>query len=252
METKKSLVVTITSVKGGTGKTTNTLNLAGIYSNMKKKVLIIDLDLYSGDIACILNLNNDKDIYDIFEDLTNNNFKNIDNYLNKYNEYIDVLCAPKDPRFANRISSTIINFIISKVSKKYDVILIDTNHFLNSINLTAYDRSDTILYILKNDLMNLKSMKTFVSIYSNMEKNNYKILLYEALNKNKGPYNCNDIRNVIKHDIDYVIPNSLNIKNINQEIIKGNVLTLNKSHNKYINIYEKIATSLLKEVTHEK
>ena len=39
-------IITISSVKGGVGKTTLTINLAGLYFLMKKKVLIIDLDLY--------------------------------------------------------------------------------------------------------------------------------------------------------------------------------------------------------------
>lgn len=255
MEARKTITISITSVKGGTGKTINTLNLAGIYSKMQKKVLIIDLDLYSGDIAAILNLNNTKDIYNIFEDLNNNNFNEIDNYMTKYNDYIDVLCAPNDPRFANRINGSIVNFILSKVSKKYDVILIDTNHFLNSINLTAFDRSTEIIYILKNDLMNLKSMKTMVSIYSNMNRDNYKILLYDAINRNKGAYSNMDIRNVIKHELDYIIPNSFYIKNINQEILKGNILTLSNisnHHAKTMNIYKNIANNLLEKVKYEK
>ena len=39
-------IITISSVKGGVGKTTMTLNLAGIYCELNKRVLIIDLDLY--------------------------------------------------------------------------------------------------------------------------------------------------------------------------------------------------------------
>ena len=37
-------VITVSSVKGGVGKTTMVLNLAGIYCGLNKKVLIIDLD----------------------------------------------------------------------------------------------------------------------------------------------------------------------------------------------------------------
>ena len=65
-------IITITSRKGGVGKTTTLLNLAGIYSNLEKKVLIIDLDLYSSSISVSLNLKKDKTIYNMVLDITNN------------------------------------------------------------------------------------------------------------------------------------------------------------------------------------
>ena len=56
MAIPKAKIITIASVKGGTGKTTTVLNLAGTYSIMKKKTLILDFDLYSGGIALSLNI----------------------------------------------------------------------------------------------------------------------------------------------------------------------------------------------------
>ena len=76
MALNKAKVYTVTSVKGGVGKTTTLLNLAGVCANLGKKVLIIDLDLYSGDIASILNINYNNDIYNLFEDINNNKFDN--------------------------------------------------------------------------------------------------------------------------------------------------------------------------------
>ena len=255
LKINKALILTVTSVKGGTGKTTNVLNLAGIYSNMKKRVLIIDLDLYSGDIAAILNINNSKDIYNLYEDFNNNNFKGFEDYIVKYNKYIEVLAAPNDPRFASKIDSRLVNLILYKLANTYDVILIDTNHFLNAINLTVFDRSDQILYVLGNDLMNLKNMKTMVAIFNNMNKNNYKILLYEACGKHKPYFSTLDIKNVIKKDIDYIIPNSFYIKHIEKYIMEGQILTLSNvrdSHRKVINVYENMAKSLLEQVNYEK
>lgn len=255
MQIKKSLIISVTSVKGGTGKTINVLNLAGTYSLMKKKTLIIDLDLYSGDIAAILNLDNDKSIYNIFEDLNNNNFSSIEDYIYHYNEYIDVICAPKDPRYANKVNSKILGVILSKTTNIYDVILIDTNHFLNSLNLTAFDKSSEIVYVLNNNLMNLKSMKTMVSIFNNMNKNNYKILLYQANSKNRKVFSNMDIKNVIRCDIDYVIPNSFYIKNIHQIIMKGQIPILSSSmytHRKEVNYYKEMANDLMKQVRYEK
>ena len=51
MAINKAKVLTITSVRGGTGKTTTALNLAGLLSLKKEKTLLIDLDLYESAIG---------------------------------------------------------------------------------------------------------------------------------------------------------------------------------------------------------
>ena len=45
MKIKKGKSLCFFSAKGGVGKTTNLLNLAGILEQFDKKVLIIDMDL---------------------------------------------------------------------------------------------------------------------------------------------------------------------------------------------------------------
>ena len=84
MAITKGKIITVTSVKGGVGKTTFLLGLANVYKNMNKKVLIIDNDLYSGDIESILNIESKKDVYVLFEDITNNNFYEISDYITHY------------------------------------------------------------------------------------------------------------------------------------------------------------------------
>ena len=251
MALNKAKVITVTSVKGGVGKTTTVLNLAGVCSKLEKKVLIIDLDLYSGDIASSLNLNYNSDIYTLFEDVNNNKFENLDNYITSYNDNIKVLAAPKDPRFARTITSKTLNFILYKASMKFDIILIDTNHILTDINLFAYDFSDQILYLISNDSMNLKNMKTFVSILNDMNKTNYKIILNESISKYKNYYNKYDIKNVINKNVNYIIPSNFFIKNIDKYIIEGKILTLEnnivKKNKSAMKIYNLIINDILKE-----
>lgn len=251
MSLNKAKVFTVTSVKGGVGKTTTLLNMAGIYSRLGKKVLIVDLDLYSGDIASILNINYKNDIYNLFEDINNNKFNNLDDYMVEYNSNIKVLVAPKDPRFGRKINSKVLNIILYKASMKFDVILIDSNHILTDINLFALEYSDQILYVINNDSMNLKNMKSMVSILNEMNRTNYKIILNESNDRNKDYYNKYDIKNIINKNVNYILPSSFYIKNIDKYIIEGKILTLNdgiyKKYKSAMKIYNLICTDLLKE-----
>ena len=74
MKLKKGKSLCFFSAKGGVGKTVNLINLAGIFQQLDKKVLIIDLDLYSGGIALALDRSYKKDIYNFCDDYNNNRY----------------------------------------------------------------------------------------------------------------------------------------------------------------------------------
>lgn len=251
MAINKGKVIAVSSVKGGVGKTTTLLNLAGTYSLMGKKVLIMDLDLYTGAIAPSLNLEITSDIYKLVDDLMNNRFDFVDSYVLKFNDNIDVLAAPKDPRYASKIGSKYIKIILARALMKYDVILVDTNHALDEKNLVVLDNSDWALFVINNDMLNLKNMKSLVSIYKDLNKDNYKIILNNSINKNRDYFGNYDIKNIIKADIDYLIPDSFNVKNIDKYTIDGEILLLNKniraSHKNILKIFDKIAQDLIEE-----
>ncbi len=216
-------VITITSMKGGVGKTISALLFAAILKKQKKKVLIIDLDLYNGDIAFGLNLNVKESIYNLCDDIANNRYKNdSQNYIVNYDEYIDVLAAPKDPRQAPKIDRKYVEMIIRKFINKYDVILIDTNHILTVNNMIAFECSDAIVNIFSNDAFDLKATKNFVSICENIGVDNLYLVLNTTINK-KQYFSIQDIDTILKRSIDFVISDNFYIKNIDREIVDGNI-----------------------------
>ena len=228
MKSVAAKVITVFSCKGGAGKTTTTLNLAGIYSLMDKKVLIMDLDLNSGGVAVSLNVNNEKTIYNVVDDISNNRFDEIDNYVCKYNDKIDVLSAPKDPRNALKIDSKYINLVISSAMYKYDVILIDSSHYITPVLLMALDKSDNVLFMVTNDPVDLKNARSMISIFKDSEMDNYKVVFNSSKDTGKDYFSLFDVKNIIKHNIDYTIDKSFYIKDIDKYVIDGEILTLNK------------------------
>lgn len=228
MKKDAAKIITIFSCKGGVGKTTTTLNLAGIYDLMGKKVLIIDLDLNSGGIAASLNVDVNKSIYNVVDDMSNNRFKDIYDYTVKYNDNIFVLPAPVDPRDALKIDSNYIKLLITSTMYKYDVVLIDTSHNISPISLTALDNSDNTLFMVTNDPVDLKNARSMISIFNDTDKTDYKVVFNSSKDTGKDYFSLFDVKNIIKHNIDYTIDRTFYIKNIDKYVIDGEILTLNK------------------------
>ena len=116
--------------------------------------------------------------------MMNGNYKDLNNYTVKVDNYIDILCAPKDPRDANKVDHRFIDTIIKDAKAKYDVVLIDTNHALNDINLTILDSVDEINFMVTNDPIDLKNMRSLLSIFDSLNFYNFRI----TLNNSRDPF----------------------------------------------------------------
>lgn len=251
MNSSLGKIITISSVKGGVGKTTLTVNLAGIYFLLKKKVLIVDLDLYAGGIATMLNVNCKKDVYMLVDSISNNRFSSLSDYVYPYNSGIDILAAPKDPRDVSKIESKYINKILNIARSEYDVVLVDTHHLLDEINLVILDTCDMSAFVVTNDLVDLKNMKNLICIFNEADKENYKIVLNNSRDTGRDYINLFDVRNMLRKNVDFTISKNFYIKNIDKYVLNGDILTLNKFINKMhagdIKNMTKLAIELISE-----
>lgn len=228
MKNNKGKSMCFFSAKGGVGKTTNILNLAGIFEQLEKRILVIDMDLYSGGIALYLNKKNDKSVYNLVFDMMNGTFNNFFDYVTKVDNYIDILCAPKDPREANKIDAKYVEDIISMATMNYDAVLIDTNHALNDINLTILDNVDEITFFTTNDPMDLKNIRSLLTIFDNLNYTNYNILLNNSRDPFKTYFSMYEIRKIIGHNITYTLSVDLFLKDMEKLVMKGVIVSLDR------------------------
>lgn len=242
----KGKSVCIYGAKGGIGKTTFTINLAGIFHKLNKKVLIIDLDLFNGSVALLLNKDVNKTIFNLYEDTINNRFDSINKYITIYNENISFLACPKDPRMANKIDAKCIEIIIEKCRFLYDVILIDTTNYLSEINVLALDVSDEILFMTNNDLSSLKNLKNVLNILVDANVNNYKIILNNSAILNKNYFSSYDIKNILGSPINYKISEKFNYSKLDNLNYEGKIMSLNFNNYPDEKVLYLIANDILK------
>lgn len=225
----KGKVICIASSKGGVGKTIFATNLVGVYHHLKKKTLLIDMDLSSGGVNILLNLGKTKTIYNLADDILNNRFKEADDYVYHYSEFIDILPSCKDPRQASKIDVKLLEQIISVYKNNYDVVVLDTTHIPTAYTLTALDMADKVLFLITDNLLDLKNSSSMLTILKEIKADKLKVILNNSINQEKNYFSKFDIKSVIKQNIDYILPKTMYVANINKSLMEGKILVLNEN-----------------------
>ncbi|MGM8212320.1 AAA family ATPase [Virgibacillus sp. W0430] len=166
-KTKASRVITITSTKGGVGKTTLAVNLAIAFSKKMSKVAILDLDLQFGDVALFCDVSAKKSIYDwVKEDKSG---VQIDRFLTLYKSGVHFLSAPHRPEFAEVITGDDVRRAIRLMREQFDIIIIDTSSHFNENTIVALENSDDILLTTSPELPALKNSKLLLETISSLK-----------------------------------------------------------------------------------
>lgn len=157
---KKPICVMVTSAQSGDGKTYFSTNLAGVYSLISKKTLLIDLDLRKPSVAALLH-KHDKGLVDhLIGDITLDEAIVRDESLG-----FDVLLGgiiPPNP--GELIRSEKLKNILLDLKSQYDYIVIDTSPL--GLVADAYSLSslaDITLIVARSGKTNKTFFKSFMS-----------------------------------------------------------------------------------------
>ena len=201
--TKNGKTISVFGTKGGTGKSTVSVNLATALQEKGKDVVLIDLDLQFGDVGIFMNVPRFETISDLVKEGSFSR-SSIKRYLYKHNTGVSILCAPASPELAEIVKPEHISMIADVLKKEFDYIIFDMSPTIDEFVLHALDISDSIYFVTNPEISTLKNTKVCLDVLKTLGHFD-KVKM--VLNKDGESYiKRKDMESTLNKGMDLVIP----------------------------------------------
>ena len=167
------MIITFAHYKGGTGKTTSCLSVAGWLARHGKKVLVVDLDPQANATSG-LGMDTkglEKSVYDIMIKK-----RKVSSVIVRARSGIDVV--PGSSRLSeisliahrNKKDARILKEALEEVRNKYDYILIDTPPVHGRLIINGIIAADRVILVLDVSVFSFQSLITLKDVFSKVLK----------------------------------------------------------------------------------
>ena len=251
--------ISIAIQKGGSGKTTTTINLAAALQQMGNKILLIDLDPQANLTQALGILDEpEQNIYTILQATSSGSAAQLKDVILSTCE-MDLVPASLDLANAELELVSVygreklLTRLLQPLAKQYDYVFIDCPPAIGMLTVNALVASDFVLMPLQAEYLPLKGvqafMRTFERIKSQLNEN-LKVLGFVLTKYNKRKNMNQSILNQLKKDYGDMVFESMireNIKLAKAQEKGVDIYSLDRSSNGAID-YLKLANEFLTKI----
>lgn len=206
--TKRGLVISVFSSKGGTGKTFLTTNLAAALADVTgKPTAVVDLDVDMGDVFSYFGREPTNQITDLVALGEGADREAILATAQRLGDNLYGYGAPPDPA-AEPPAGEAVGKFLRAIRANFDYAVVDATADYSDLALATFDLSDTICLITGLDVVGVKhlskALDTLLAI--GLPRDRFRVVLNRA--DSKVGLDAADVERVMKIRVDAMIPSS--------------------------------------------
>ena len=207
----KGFVVTVFSGKGGCGKSFVSTNLAVLLAETGKKVALVDLDLQSGDLGIMLQLNPQWTLLDVAAKHEGLDLEELTGYLTDHSSGVRLLAAPYEPQDAEHITGDAVHSVLGLLREAFDYVVVDGPSGFTDPLIAAIDESDECILMTSMDVPSIKNLKISLRTVAQLgvDRSRLRIVLNRA--DSKVGLHLREVEESIQTPIDVALPSSRDV-----------------------------------------
>ena len=200
-------IITVSSAKGGSGKTVLATNLALVLNRLPDtKVCLVDADLQFGDVCLVLQLEPRFTMVNAAHELHHLDAELLDSLLTEHPSGLKVLAAPLEPAFADDITTAGLMQMLDILKENYDYVIIDTAAMLDELILSLIEKSDDVLMLVDMDLPSVKNAKLALETLRLLKFSTSNVKLVMNRSNSKAKLDNKEIEGALKMEMSASIP----------------------------------------------
>jgi pilus assembly protein CpaE len=163
-DAQRSKIVSVFSLKGGSGKSTIAVNMAvGLAQLHKKRVLLIDADLWTGDIAVLMNVSGRFSVADLcWRAITE--IENLKQIVARHPSGVDVLQRPLELAVNEQLRTEPLVRALPIYKTAYDFVVVNMSSALDELNLQILDAADVIMLVTTPEIAAITNTARFLEV----------------------------------------------------------------------------------------
>lgn len=207
--TTRASITTVYASKGGCGKTSIATNLAALMAGeFRHRVLLLDLDLESGDVQLIMSLQRGRSILDLISLENSLDSTSLAACLTPHQSGAYVLAAPRRPEEAAGVQPSLVAKILDVASTMFDQIIVDCPPYATEHVLAALDVADRLALMCTPDAASVKNTAIALEVLEELNFNGEISLVVNRAGDRVG-ITTSDVAEALQQPVVCEIPHSL-------------------------------------------